>query len=544
MKISRTATVFLVLLPVFVLAQTRSEETDPLKGLDEFIRAGMQDTKLPGFALAIVRDDKIILTKGYGIREVGHAAPVDEHTIFPIGSTTKALTATALGMLVDEGKLKWDDPIVNHLASFQLYDPWVGRHTTLRDALTHRSDTNPDLLSSVTILTRDEIIERLRFVQPDGPFRARFSYNNVMYTLAGQVLAAAAGMSWDEFIRQRLFVPLGMNESYTNLDTLWDRNNIAPCFTCDLNHPVHVEDARNHGNVSLGHMMIADRPTAIPPRRYDNIGPAGGELSSSAHDMAQWLKLQVGNGVFNSMRLVSNESMDETHSPQNILPAETDYFPRKGMTPIAYGFGWFLYDYSGTRIVWHSGGVLGFRALVGLLPEKHVGVAILTNCFMAPLAPALMMRIFDAYLGLPQHEWSKEDVAPNVRIAQKAKELENNLQAARIKGTHPSLPLERYAGTYESAMYGKVTVALENGGLVLRFPGAQVADLEHWHYDTFRMRLRGPLDAGVFATFSLNLRGEVAEMALDYTPTVVITPPSETTDRLRRLPDRARSDTR
>jgi uncharacterized SAM-dependent methyltransferase len=155
-----------------------------------------------------------------------------------------------------------------------------------------------------------------------------------------------------------------------------------------------------------------------------------------------------------------------------------------------------------------------------------------------------MMRIFDAYLGLPEQKWSKEDLAPNVRIDQKARELENGLQAARIKGTHPSLPLERYAGTYESAMYGRITVTLENGALVLRFPGAQVADLEHWHYDIFRMRLRGPLDAGVFVTFSMNLRGEVAEMALDYTPTVVITPPSETTDRLTRLPDQARSEAR
>ena len=320
MKVSCTATVFLVLLPVLVLAQTRSEERDPLKGLDEFIKAGMQETKLPGFALAIVKDDSVILSKGYGTREYGHAAPVDEHTIFPIGSTTKALTATALGMLVDEGKLNWDDHIIDYLPLFQLYDPWVTRHTTIRDALTHRSDTNPDLLSSVTILTRDEIIDRLRFVQPDGPFRARFSYNNVMYTVAGQVLAAAAGMSWDEFIRQRLFAPLGMKESYTNLDGLWDRNNIAPCFTCDLNHPVHAEDARNHGNVSLGHMMTADHPVAIPPRRYDNIGPAGGELSSSAHDMAQWLKLQVGNGAFNGMRLVSSKSMEETHSPGKYPP--------------------------------------------------------------------------------------------------------------------------------------------------------------------------------------------------------------------------------
>ncbi len=544
MTISRAATVFVVLLPVLVVAQTRSEARDPLKGLDEFIKAGMQDTKLPGFAVAIVKDDSVILTKGYGTREYGHVAPVDEHTIFPIGSTTKALTATALGMLVDEGKLNWDDRIIDHLPSFQLYDPWVTRHTTIRDALTHRSDTNPDLLSSVTILTRDEIIDRLRFVKPDGPFRARFSYNNVMYTVAGQVLGAAAGMSWDEFVRQRIFAPLGMKESYTNLDALWDRSNIAPCFTCDLSHSVHTEDARNHGNVSLGHMMTAGGPTAIAPRRYDNIGPAGGELSSSAHDMAQWLKLQVGNGVFNGVRLVRSKSMEEAHSPQNILPAETDYFPRNGMTPIAYGFGWFLYDYNGTRIVWHSGGVLGFRALVGLLPEKHVGVAILTNCFMAPLAPALMMRIFDAYLGLPERNWGEQDLEPNHRIEQKARELENSLQAARVKGTHPSLPLERYAGTYESPMYGRVSVTVENGGLVLRFPGAQVADLEHWHYDIFRMRLRGPLDAGVFVTFSMNLRGEVAEMALDYTPTVVITPPSETTDRLRRLPDPVRSDSK
>jgi len=525
-------------------AQTNSRKPDPLQGLDEYITQGMRDCKLPGFSIAIVKDDSIVLSKGYGVREYGKTAPVDDHTIFAIGSTTKAITATALGILVDEGTLNWDDPVVNYLPSFQLYDPWVTRHLTVRDLLTHRADTNPDLLPAVTALDRDEVIGRLRYIKPDGPFRARFSYNNVMYTVAGQLLAAVAGMSWDEFVRTRIFQPLGMKDSYTTLDALWNREDLAPCFTCDLDdRKVGIEQARNGANVSLGHMVTPDGVKVLAPRRYDNIGPAGGELSSSIRDMAQWLKLQVQNGIYNDKRIVGARALEETHSPQVLLDQEAEYFPRADMKPVAYGMGWFLDDYRGTRIVWHSGGVLGYRALIGLIPDKHVGVVILSNAFMSPLPPALMMRIFDAYLGVPERGWSKEEMAPTREMEQTARAVESSLEGLQIKGTHPALPLERYAGTYESPVYGNVNVRLENGALVLRFPGAQVADLKHWHYDVFRMKLRGPLDAGLFVTFSINLKGDVAEMALDSTPTIVVTSPNARIERFSKVPDQVRSGT-
>jgi len=534
----------LLLQPIAMNAQTNPKKADPLEGLDEYIRQGMLECKLPGFSIAIVKDDSVVLAKGYGVREYGKTAPVDDHTIFAIGSTTKAITATALGILVDEGKLNWDDPVVNHLPAFQLYDPWTTRHTTIRDLLTHRADTNPDLLPAVTTLDRDEVMHRLRYMKPDGPFRARFSYNNVMITVAGQVLAAAAGMSWDDFVRTRVFQPLGMKESYTTLDALWNREDIAPCFLCDLeNRKVDIEQARNGANVALGHMVTQDGVNVLAPRRYDNIGPAGGELSSSARDMAQWLKLQVQSGIYNGKRIISARALEETHSPQVLLNQETEYFPRADMKPVAYGMGWFLDDYRGTRIVWHSGGVLGYRALIGLIPEKHVGVVILSNAFMSPLPPALMMRIFDAYLGVPERGWSKEEMAPTREMEQKARAAESSLEGLQIRGTHPALPLERYAGNYESPVYGTVNVKLENGALVLRFPGAQVADLKHWHYDVFRMKLRGPLDAGLFVTFSIDLKGDVAEMALDSTPTIAVTSPSARVERFSKVPEQAKSGT-
>ncbi len=460
----------------------------PLQGFDAYVTRSMADWKVPGLAIAIVHNDSVVLAQGYGVKTLGKPDRVDARTIFAIGSTTKAFTATALAMLVDDGKVRWDDPVTKYLPEFQMYDPYVTREITVRDLLTHRSGlAEGDALWYLADLPRDSVLHQVRYIKPSSSFRSSFGYHNIMYLAAGQLAARVAGKSWDELVTERILKPLGMAASTTSTNGL-DR---LP-------------------DVAMPHAEVDDTVRITPWRNIDNVAPAG-SINSSVADMAQWLRFQLAGGKVGGKPLVSAAAIGETHEPQTIVPRERAAALAQEAHFVSYGMGWLLHDYRGREIVEHNGGIDGMSALVALLPEEHTGLVILTNLEGNNLTYALMYRVFDAYLKQSPKDWSTTMLQASNQADARADQEEKNQEGQRVPGTSPSLALAKYAGTYTDTLYGDLTLRNERSGLVLQY-GPTTADLAHWQYDTFRATWRPHRLGTAFVTFVLGPSGTVSEL--------------------------------
>ena len=461
-------------------------QSGPLQGFDAYVTRSMAAWRVPGLAVAVVHRDSVVLARGYGVRTLGKPDPVDENTLFAIGSASKAFTATLVAMLVDQGKVKWDDPATQYLPGFQMYDPYATRELTVRDLLTHRSGlTAADLMLYDPRYTRDSILYRARYVKPTYSFRAHFGYSNIMYLAAGQLSARLLGSTWDDAVRERIFTPLGMAASNTSV-TLLDR---LP-------------------DVATPHDEIDDTVQAIPYFNLDAAAPAG-SINSSIRDMAQWVRFQLAGGKVRGKPLLSAAAFEETHKPQTIVPLEGFWnLSAQDAHLLTYGMGWFLHDYHGRLIVQHGGNIDGMTALVALMPEEQTGLVVLTNLGPNDLTYALMYRVFDAYLKRPPKDWSASLLKADRELVAQAKQETKNREATRVAGTKPSLPLEQYAGTYSDSVDGDATVRREQGGLVLRY-GSLVADLAHWQYDTFQAIWRQRRLGKMYVTFVLDSDGKV-----------------------------------
>ncbi len=480
-------------LPVFFLflfvASPVHAERDPLEGFDAYIRTSMADWQVPGLAIAIVKDDAVVFIKGYGVREVGKDAPVDERTVFPLSSLTKAFTAAAVGILVDEGKLSWDDPVINHLPSFQPPDPSWKRDVTLRDLLSHRAS-------------------------------GRFRYSNPGYKAAGEVVAAVSGMSWGDFVQSHILRPLEMNSATTNDDVLWDAENVRPCYECDLpGRTVGFENARIE-NIVMLHVLSESGLRPIPWHPHGSH-PAG-DINANVEDVTKWMRLQLGKGVYGGKRILSAAVIEEMLNAQVLASARYPYVGPGSGHFWTYGLGWYLTDYRGRKAAMHSGSGTGCRSFIALLPEENVGVAVLTNMHRGlsrmanDLPDALAFRVLDAYLGAPERDLSRDLLSKARAEAARHQRREQRFDATRVKGTQPSLPLETYAGTYTNPTSGEAKIVEENGTLVVQYANGMVGDLSHWHYDVFRVNLRGPNQyKGSFLIFTLDPAGRVAEFRFD-----------------------------
>lgn len=484
-----TRSLFFVIAFILLTGPAAAQQ-NPLAGLDKYIESAMEEWGVPGMAVAVVKDDEVIFARGFGVQELGGEEPVDEHTLFAIASTTKAFTVAALGMLVDEGKLDWDDPVREHLPEFELSDPYVTREVTVRDLLTHRIGlASHDNVWIAAPIDRDEIVRRARYLPMVHGFRNEYDYNNIMYIVAGEVVEAVSGVSWDDFLEDRIFEPLGMARSTTRDD---------------------VVDTRE--NVSSSHTDVDGVLTPLYLRDYDELGGAGA-MFSSAHDMAQWIRLHLGGGMFEGKRLIARSTIEEMHEPQVVIEIGRDdrrLFPDRNFS--AYGLGWRVHDYKGYKVVQHTGWVNYMRTQVGMIPSEGIGMVALSNTTTSPLQTAIMYRIFDALLGLPETDWSA-----------KYRELEQEDVAStngapsgprRVEGTKPSVDPARFAGLYTDPLYGDIRVDLEDGQLVIRYSPEYVADLEHWHYDTYRATWRPAGFGRTFATFELDHLGNVKALEL------------------------------
>jgi CubicO group peptidase (beta-lactamase class C family) len=453
----------------------------------------LKEWEVPGVAIAIVKDDKIVMAKGYGTRELGKSLPVDERTLFAIGSSSKAFTAAGIAMLVDEGRVKWDDPVTKHLPGFQLFDPYATRELTVSDLLTHRSGlTRGDMLWYASDKDRAEILQRIRYLKPSWSLRARFGYQNVMFLAAGEIIASLSKKTWDDFTRERIFVPLGMKDSSTSIRAFANSNNVA-----------------------TPHARVEEKVKPVAWRNIDNIAPAG-SINSNVVDMAQWLRLNLGGGVYQDKRLLSTGAMKEMQSPQTVIRLEG---PMERLYPNAhflnYGLGWFLSDYRGRKLVEHGGAIDGMRSAVAMIPEEKLGVVILTNLNGSILPQALAYKVFDLYLGAPNKDWTAELLKTTKALEEQAKTAEKKAEDERVKGTSPSLSVDRYAGSYQSEMYGDAKIEVDNGKLVARFGPNFNGDLEHWHYDTFRVKWRDPMQGKGFISFRLNSQGKIDGLSIE-----------------------------
>ena len=466
---------------------------EPFPGFDAYVRSALATWKVPGAAVAIVRNDSLIYAKGYGVREVGKPAPVDERTMFAIGSSSTAFTAAAVAMLVDSGKVSLDAPAAVYLPGFQLFDPYASREITVRDLLSHRSGlARGELVWYGSDYDRDEILRRVRFLQPSWSFRSQFGYQNIMYLAAGQVVAKVTKAPWDDFIKARIFQPLGMTASSTSITALTGLEDIA-----------------------APHAEVNDTVRAIPYRRIDNIAPAG-SINSNAVDMAQWLRLQLGDGKYAGKQLISKRMVDEMHTAQTVIRAEGNW---KMMNPaahlMAYGLGWFLSDYEGKYVVQHGGNIDGMTALVAMMPEEKFGIVILSNMNGSQMPTTVMLRAFDMQLKRPAKDWSADMRKQYETMLKQAQAMQARNGAQRVPNTKPSLPLSAYAGTYADSLYGIVKVTESNGTLNLAFGPTWHGPLEHWHFDTFHMKLDTPVLPPVPVTFRLNAAGKVDDVVLD-----------------------------
>jgi len=481
-----------LVVSLLLLLQSVPAQQAPLTGFDDYVNKAMRDWEVPGVAIAVIKDDKIVLAKGYGVRKLGGEAPVDERTLFAIGSSSKAFTSAAIAMLVDEGKIKLDDPVTKYLPGFEMYDPYVTRELKIRDILSHRSGLERgDFLWYGSELGRDEILQRVRYLKPTWSLRSNFGYQNLMYLAAGQLASKVAGKSWDDLVKQRIFIPLGMTSTNTS-----------------------IRDFKDGGNVAAPHASIDDKVQPIAWRNIDNIAPAGA-INSNVLDMAQWVRLQLGQGTFEGKKLISPGAVREMQMPQTIMRLEGAYslfYPDAHF--LNYGLGWFLSDYHGKKLVEHGGAIDGMRAQVAMIPEEKLGVVILTNMNGSLLPLPLMFKVFDAYLGGPQKDWSADMLKALKPLQDAGKAAEKRAETDRVVGTKPSLTLDKYVGTFRNDLYGDVKIINNGEKLEVAFGPAFKSELEHWHYDTFRANFAGAVASKTFVTFGLNPQGKVDTVTL------------------------------
>jgi CubicO group peptidase (beta-lactamase class C family) len=470
--------------------------------LDALVERARREFEIPAVGLAVVKDGRVVVAKGYGLRRLGDPTPADEATLFAIASNTKAFTAAALGLLSEDGTLAWDDPVTRHLPAFQMYDPYVSRELTVRDLLTHRSGLGlgeGDLLYfPPSTYTPREIVEKVRYLKPASSFRSGYAYDNILYIVAGEVVAAASGTTWEAFVRDRLLRPLGMKDSVPTAAALPPGANLA------------APHARVDGAV---------RP--VPPDAGDNLAAAGG-IHSSARDMARWLLalLEAGRPGTSATapRVLGPALVQEMWTAHTLMPIVDPPAALAALKPrfLSYGLGVTVRDYHGRKLVTHTGGLAGMVSRVALVPEEALGIVVLTNQESDGGRDAIAFGMLDKFLGAAETDWVGSFREAARAADEHTRDVEMRQAAARARDSRPSLPLSGYAGRYRDAWYGEAGIQTEAGHLVLRFarsPGL-VGDLEHWQYDTFLARWRDRNVPAAFVTFALRPDGTIDQVKL------------------------------
>jgi CubicO group peptidase (beta-lactamase class C family) len=479
------------------VAQSRAAQ---VAELDAYIQQGMKAWKLPGLSIAVVVNDSVLLTKGYGVRALGAPSAVDAQTEFGIMSTTKAMTSMALAMLVDEGKLAWNDRVTKWLPDFEFSEPFITKDATIRDLLTHNLGVpNADLMWGRGDLSRSEILHRVRYLPQSYPLRGGFSYSNVMYGAAGEVVANASGMPWEDFVSTRIFKPLGMTHTYASYSTM----------------------RRAEKNVSSAHYQIRDTLRVIEDVTVDVL-PSAGAVWSTADDIAKWVRFLLDSGRVSGKRLVTEANYKLLFKPQSFV-TESEFYPTAQVTKphwTTYGLGWFEQDFRGRFLAFHTGSLDGRTAIIGLIPDKRVGVYVFGNADHVELRHAVMLKTLDIFAGTngePVRDWSAELLTLYGDIHAKADSAKSAEGKKRTPNTKPSLSLDAYVGTYTHPAWGTIVITNDKGTLraTIGVGPNSSGPLTHWHYDTFHATLGDGRDGPTTLQFVLGTDGKVAKVLLD-----------------------------
>jgi CubicO group peptidase (beta-lactamase class C family) len=472
---------------------------EALDSIRAFIPAALKRWRVPGTGIAIVRDGKVVLSEGFGYRDVEGKLPVTPNTLFAIGSSTKAFTAYIIGSLVAEGKLDWDTPVIHYIPEFKLKDQYTTEHMTPRDLLNHISGLpRHDLIWYGSSLTRRELFERLQYLEPNAEFRTKWQYQNLMFMTAGYLAEKVSGTSWETLVRERIFAPLGMNASLLSVDSL-----------------------KLSADHAVGYGEEKKEVKKLDYRNIDAMGPAG-SINSNATDMAKWVMLHLSNGKVGGEQLIPPGIMQALHAPQVVMSGAPG--GPKEMLFHLYGMGWMMSAYRGHRLLQHGGNIDGFSAMVTFMPDDDIGMVILTNMDGTEFPTATMLSIYDQLLGYHDVDWN----AKLLTMRDKADSLvepdvkEANDDIARVPNTRPSHALKDYTGEFENPAYGTITVKESHDRLGVSFHGFD-AKLEHFHYDVFRLAdLEGtatPFD-GVKMQFQSNVDGDIDRVTVPLEPSV------------------------
>jgi CubicO group peptidase (beta-lactamase class C family) len=461
------------------------------KKLDAMIVQGMKDWKVPGLATIVVKDGKVAFQKTYGVKNLETKEPVDEHTLFNMASTTKAIVAIAMGMLVDDGKLNWDDRVTDYVPYFKLSDSYSTADARVKDLLTHNLGIgNADALWTLDSLSTKETIQRFQFAKSTYPLRGGFTYQNIMYAVAGEVIAAASGKPWNEFVEERVFKPLEMTRTQAiAVDIFKVGNYVTP----------YLNDSED-GMVQVDYGFS------------DQIGPAG-MICSTAHDISNYLTFLVNDGVFKSDTLVQPKTFKKLFEPHSFL-GSTGTYPTNALTKPnwnTYGLGWFQQDYKGHKLDFHTGSLFGLVAIAGVMHDKDVAVYVFANLDHAELRHAILYKAMDLFaFNDDGRDWHTEVF--NLYEGFKKKRIENSKKdkAKRVANTKPSLALPEYEGRYYNDMLGTATVTISNNNLEINFNDFISYSLAHWHYNTFITNKDPRFYEKSKVNFDLNAAGKIS----------------------------------
>jgi CubicO group peptidase (beta-lactamase class C family) len=474
------------MLPLsFAFSQVK-EEHIPLKGFSEFAEKIMAEWGVPGMAVGVVKDGEVVYMKGFGYRDVGKQLPVTPKTLFAIGSSTKAFTALAIGMLVDEGKLDLDTPLIEYMPDFRLWDDYATLHVTPRDLLCHRTGMpGYDPIWILSNRSRDEYYHRLRYLEPNTGFRDVFQYNNFMYMVAGILIGRLGGDSWEGFIAEHIFKRIGMEHS-----------NFS------------VNDTKKADDFSQPYMTFTGEPVKVAFRNIDAFGP-GGAINSNIQDMMKWVQLHLNKGKVGDRQLVSEASLSQTHLPHMVIRNPVD---AKMAQSSIYGQGWFISDYRGYHVVEHGGNIDGFSSLVSLLPEENTGIVVLFNSLNL-MGYVIAREVYDRLLGLEARDWSSYYKNLFAEI------LEAMFGSAGAEerpkpNTHPSLPLADYTGFYTHPAFDRVEVMADNDKLTVKFQSGLTSELKHFHFDVFKGTTSDFYLPAVNIRFHLSTNGDVESFSM------------------------------
>jgi len=454
---------------------------------EKYVENAMKDWKVQGCAVAIVKNGKIVYTKGFGFRDVKNQLPVTPNTLFAIGSCSKAFTSAAVCLMVDEGKIDFDKPVISYYPGFKMQDDYVTTHITLRDMLCHRSGLPRHDFAwyGADNLSRKDIIDGLRYLEPSKGFREAWQYQNGMFTTAGFMVEVVSGEKWETIVAKKIFEPLGMKTS-----------NFS------------VYESQKTTDYAKPYAERNDEVKEIPFRSLDAMGPAG-SVNSSVNEMANWLIMQINGGKFDGKQIIGDGSLRQTQTPQMVI--------QSGVTDEvfynSYGMGWMITSYRGHLRLEHGGNIDGFSASACFLPKDSIGVVVLTNMDGTSLTSVARNYAVDRMLGLSEIDWQEKLYGDRKKALEMIKEQNDKKDANRVEGTEPSHPLKSYAGKFEHPAYGTMEVIYNNDKLSADLHSIKV-DLNHYHYDIFEIGSKEEDVPNLKITFYTNAKGEIYKLSI------------------------------